>query len=730
MGTFIISQSIYRYIMRVLSDDRGVSEVLGAILVFALVLLLLVIIQAQAVPAANGQVEFEHNQRVQGDFQLLAGSIDQTAQSGATGTMNVETGVRYPTRFFLINPGPVAGTLRTEPAAFGIENAVATNPEVADYWDGREMRYDDSRSLVYEPDYNQYTNAPTTVYENGIVYNRFESATLLATGTDAINGRRISLVALAGTRSEASPSSVVVETRPVSAPSQTVSVTNAPGERLRLTLRSDLPRSAWEKLVGNETHVESVSCEAADPCGNVTITLEQGVTYDLKLAKVGIASDATEEPAAYLTKVGVNPQLTQSGRSDFTVEMRDRYNTGESGEQVTFRLVSGTGGFVTETGTAQQVTVTTDEQGRATASFRPTTNESVTVYAERDLNGDSTIQDHERVVFSGLLVDAGRGGDQFEINPNQPGAVAQERADLVNCQSADTNNQVEVYDSDCRVDVTFRNLDDTEKVVDLVRVNFYNADQAFKPKGQSPFTRRPNPDEVKLGNARVPIGGGFADPGSLATLQPAGQSGDRQTYGMEFYKTDPNTGESRRYNVVQGDYYVMTLVFEDGTTGTYFVGPTGGETAPQQDISFASGVASGPTASDDTGVEFSLSNTAGQQVRIDAVTVDSVSGQTVNRIQEQRPGSGQWNAELFVQMVGADASVDAGDSANDDFGVGERMAISGGLTLGDGGTAFVSLYQFKQGNTARSMAGTTLTVTVEYTVGGVQRTATGTVPVS
>ena len=50
------------------SDERGVSEVLGAILVFGILVVLLATIQTQAIPAANEQVEFNHNQEVQSDL--------------------------------------------------------------------------------------------------------------------------------------------------------------------------------------------------------------------------------------------------------------------------------------------------------------------------------------------------------------------------------------------------------------------------------------------------------------------------------------------------------------------------------------------------------------------------------------------------------------------------------------------------------------------------------------
>ena len=53
------------------ADERGVSEIVGAILVFALVILLLSIIQSQAVPSQNQEIEVQHSVVVQGDLVVL-----------------------------------------------------------------------------------------------------------------------------------------------------------------------------------------------------------------------------------------------------------------------------------------------------------------------------------------------------------------------------------------------------------------------------------------------------------------------------------------------------------------------------------------------------------------------------------------------------------------------------------------------------------------------------------
>ena len=72
------------------ADERAVSEVLGSILLFGLLMTVLVLIQTNAVPAQNQQVEFEHNQRVQQDMLGLDRAVLQAATSDVPTTADVE----------------------------------------------------------------------------------------------------------------------------------------------------------------------------------------------------------------------------------------------------------------------------------------------------------------------------------------------------------------------------------------------------------------------------------------------------------------------------------------------------------------------------------------------------------------------------------------------------------------------------------------------------------------
>ncbi|MFC6864335.1 hypothetical protein ACFQGE_12810 [Halomicroarcula sp. GCM10025817] len=102
-GTNPVSRLAARLTRRFGADKRGAAEVIGAILMFGLVMSLLVLIQVNAVPAQNQQVEFEHNQRVQQDMLDLDRALLQSGTENVPTSTQIELAARYPTRFFLLN---------------------------------------------------------------------------------------------------------------------------------------------------------------------------------------------------------------------------------------------------------------------------------------------------------------------------------------------------------------------------------------------------------------------------------------------------------------------------------------------------------------------------------------------------------------------------------------------------------------------------------------------------
>ncbi|MEF8774155.1 MAG: hypothetical protein V5A37_05500, partial [Halobacteriales archaeon] len=158
-----------------MADDRAVSEVIGAVLVFALLVTTLSIYQVMAIPGQNASVEYKHSQAVVDDFEAFGAAALGAAETGQPTRVAVTTGRQYPDRMLFVNPPAPAGTLSTATVGTGtvrLANATAVDGDAADFLDGDPVTYG-TKALVYEPGYHEYAEAPTPVYSTGVEANHF-----------------------------------------------------------------------------------------------------------------------------------------------------------------------------------------------------------------------------------------------------------------------------------------------------------------------------------------------------------------------------------------------------------------------------------------------------------------------------------------------------------------------------------------------------------------------------
>lgn len=544
---------------RLTDDDRAVSELLGAMLLFGLLISLLVIVQANAVPSANQGVEFEHNQQLQSDFQSFDADVDTVAATGRDRATVVTTGVSYPTRFILFNPGPVAGTLATTEADFSVSGAVATG-ETGDYWDGSTRTFDNSR-LTYTARYNYY-DAPATAYHAGVVYNRFESGARQVDAGAFVSGNTIDLVALAGTRATSQVSPTTLSVTPLSTETETVRVTSTASDPVVVTLSTELAASDWEGFLEDELAANggSVADVRDGPGDSVEVEFAPG-TYELTLAAVGIGEGAERSGPTYLTTPDSTPATGAGEATELAVEVRDAFNAEEPGVEVSFS---------TSDGTLSTAAATTGDDGRATVRFTPEPGtRTATVVAAADLDGDGTVRADERVTFT-VAVSGGDGAS--DVNPAGGGTVRQTDASAVACTEPTIDGgSVPLTDDDCRVLVGFENLASESRTVQGARVSFYNPESYDTGQGTE-GRRRPAPETVRLGGTDLDVGGGFEDV-SLDAIAPD------ETERFEFRFSVPEG----RYNTVTGDFFVVTFQYTNGDTATYFVAPQGVGSEPGPD---------------------------------------------------------------------------------------------------------------------------------------------------
>lgn len=339
-----------------LFDDRGVSEVIGAILVFGLLVSLLAIVQTQAVPNANKEVEVKHSADVQGDLANLQAAITRSSMFGGTESTTVETGMTYPSRLILYNPPAVQGTLETRsgPAPnTQLARFFATNPDTYSYINGSLLNYS-TNVVEYRSDYNRYQNPPTIRYEHTALVSDYGDQTTVEAEGSFVSGKNINLVLLRDGLQESQVRPATVTTYPVSAPAQAVEVQTGsdPGQILVPTNLND---SVWVSKVLNDqidlnalqgsdiTGCDSLNEGGSDATTNpdtsdgryivdcdyferpdapnlLLLQFQSNTVYDMRMSKIGFSAQADELEPAYITEVS-NPTP-----GSITVEVRDKYN--------------------------------------------------------------------------------------------------------------------------------------------------------------------------------------------------------------------------------------------------------------------------------------------------------------------------------------------------------------------------------------------------------------------
>lgn len=385
-------------------DDRAVTVQVGAILFFAIVIILLAMYQAQVVPEQNADAEFDHSQQVQDQMVTLRNAIVGTALTGDAAPVTVDLGTRFPSRIFFVNPPPGQGTLRTvdDGATVSISGATAVDPQVREYWNASAHAFDTER-LAYRPDYRVYDHAPTTVYGATVLYNRFDDANITLSEQRLVRGNTVTLVTLNGSLSKRGVQAASVSPAALSAATNTVTVRNETGE-ITLELDSRLPADTWRDLLADQSRVDRVEDV---PDGGVRILLKPG-TYELRMAHVGLGEDTVAPDAHYAVSVtDTTLQTDDAGRAKLVVEVRDRYHNPVSNASVTFD--GGTGDFEAVDGTDVGGAARTDASGRATLWYNASSSLGVSEVTAT-LGDDATGAAREQVTFRVVNDAIGRGG--------------------------------------------------------------------------------------------------------------------------------------------------------------------------------------------------------------------------------------------------------------------------------------------------------------------------------
>lgn len=253
-------------------DDRAVSTVVGAVLIFGIVVTLVATYQSQVVPNQNRAAEFEHSNAVQNDMVELRNAILTAKTSGDKTFATVTLGTRYPNRILAVNPPPPAGTLRT-----GAPRPITVSADGSPTNLCPSGGAIQSRTLRFRPGYNVYQGAPVLTYENTVLYLDFGDEQIPLTDQDLVRdgGDAVDIVPLNTSLDREGINAASIE--PVPGAVREQELTDA-----SVTLPTNLSESRWEELLAGDL-----------PAANVTVTdgnltLQTGGDIQFSCSPVGL----------------------------------------------------------------------------------------------------------------------------------------------------------------------------------------------------------------------------------------------------------------------------------------------------------------------------------------------------------------------------------------------------------------------------------------------------------
>jgi len=280
-------------------EERGVSVVIGAMLMLLIMATLYGTIQAYHVPNWNHDVEYEHLSVVHDDMMTFKSDVEDVALSGEPKSSNIRMGVRYPNRIFLVNPGPgVAGALTSDDVAISIEYTIdgLGDPTITQSYDSNRVIYEVQGTI----------DSPKLVYEHGVIIRDYGDESATTDEQSLIVGDEIHIPVLTGNlTASSSMETESIEIRPLA---QYYSRTKI--KSVTITIDTDYPE-VWEQLLAG-TGTASTTVQVDTDEGEIVIAstaVEQisfptgNVTADALYA--GLATLSTKAETVTYTSIDI-----------------------------------------------------------------------------------------------------------------------------------------------------------------------------------------------------------------------------------------------------------------------------------------------------------------------------------------------------------------------------------------------------------------------------------------
>lgn len=391
------------------ADERGQPVQIGFVLVLAFLILGLALYQAVLVPQQNAEIEYAHFQAVQDDMVDLRNGALDAATNGEEQAVGITVGTTYPARLVAVNPAQPTGSLRTANAGpVELQNVSTSAGSLCNNSSASTI---ETRSVVFEPNYNEYGVARSVEFENTFVARSYRGGTRYGPDRFVTVGQsgepnEIDLVVLTGSVQETGTGTMTIDLEPSRRHEQRFTDVGP-----TVVVPTRYGPSVWtDEILADESGiVDSVSWNNASGASRVEIAFTSG-DYEISCAAVGLnEAPAYSPPPARGTDVpptasidGLADRTSPGGDTDaefsvtwnvtddrgldaVSIELRDTAGdtVAQTSPAVSGSSASGTADLTAAGGSGEQYVlkvVVTDSSGQ-------TDTESVTDVADGDSGG-------------------------------------------------------------------------------------------------------------------------------------------------------------------------------------------------------------------------------------------------------------------------------------------------------------------------------------------------------
>lgn len=307
---------------REVAADRGQSQVIGAILIFGFVIAGLGLYQISVVPQQNGEVELDHSQDVDTDFDDVHSAITNAGSANDLRTASVKLGTRYPPRALTLNPAPVSGRIAISDLSGSIDASGFSADDVCG------STATSPKTLTYKANYNELNGAGQHGYETSVTYKE-ANGEIVDSSQVLIQGTTIRLLPLTtGTVSTASVTSETLEFEGGETGGTTLTNT-AP----TITLPTDLSENQWETILDDVDGVDDGDITKTGDRVSIDLPTD---TYEVRCTAIGEGKTPTNLPAVTPGSGTSNPGGGINPNGPGEVAYSSASMDGNNGVEITF----------------------------------------------------------------------------------------------------------------------------------------------------------------------------------------------------------------------------------------------------------------------------------------------------------------------------------------------------------------------------------------------------------